>query len=84
MAGPAAAPAIAGEGATPVPPQWRQGQLYDLRGATGGPRGFKAKRKRDMDELEEQVRRGCPPLCSSCSGPRRRAACRRRRPRQAP
>ena len=39
----------------PVPPQHADQVVYDFRGATAEARGFKAKRKREVNELDEQV-----------------------------
>lgn len=38
-----------------VPAQYVQQPTPDLRNATVGPRGYKMRNKRKLDELEEQV-----------------------------
>lgn len=40
-----------------MPPQHQDQIVYDFRGATTEPRGFKAKRKRDIEELQDQANR---------------------------
>ncbi len=39
----------------PVPPQVQAPEVYDFRGFTVAPRGYKMKNKRKMEDLEEQV-----------------------------
>ena len=46
----------------PVPPQWGDQVVFDFRGATTEARGYKAKRKREVEELAEQAR----PLVCAC------------------
>ena len=41
----------------PVPPQHTQPALFDFRRSANGPRGYKCKNKRKLDDYQEQVRR---------------------------
>lgn len=43
------------EDAAGTPPQYQDPVVYDFRNAITETRGYKAKRKRDIEELEEQV-----------------------------
>lgn len=56
LAAAAAAMQVEEEVAGTIPPQYKPQPMFDLRSAGIGPRGFKVRNKRKLDEYEEQVR----------------------------